>query len=189
MDSRLRWAALMGAVLATGCIGFTLRTAPGPAREVPATLYGAGPGEVALSELVAAGWTLAEESRDEQVFILATPTGGVREAEARVRMTRLPPVVEYVRLRYSMGRLSTYERLLEDLIARHGRPQRSEEVHEFELFALDPHSERPRPARFVVHRWQGAEADLVLVGGLEVIGNLQAAMDYQLLLVPTQGAP
>ena len=176
--------ALLALLSMAGCFGYAVRKAEGPARDVPAKLFGAGPGAYTPGDLIEAGWALAEETTRGQLYVLATADDEVREAEAWLtRNEKMEPTVEFVRLRYRSTRLATYEALLASLQEQHGPPQVSEERPGSPLLWIDPESDRPRPARVVVHRWRGHEADLVLVAGLEAKENLRTAMDYQLLLV------
>jgi len=179
----MRAMALLAAAFLTGCFGYAVRKSEGPAVKVPEKLYGVGPGQTEPKALVDAGWALADENVDEQVYVYATADAQVREAEAYLALDVWPPRLEFIRVHYRSTRLATYQALLNSLVAAHGPPQISEERASSRLLWIDSHGDRPRPNSVVVHRWKGGATDLVLVAGLEAEENLRTAMTYQLLLV------
>ena len=187
-DTAVPSSLLLAGVCATllpACATFTLPTTQGPGRDVPAQLYGLGPGPTTVDVLRHGGWTFADAKENAQTYILGSPGKDVSDVEAIVLAPAgAPPVVQFIRLRYAATRLSTYRELLQSLIAAHGYPQESVEVPHFELFEADQNTEAPRPPSFVVHRWHGRSSDLVLVAGLEHQENLISSMQYQLFLLP-----
>jgi hypothetical protein len=187
-DAQLnRWLAIASIALSMSCASYTysLRTAPGPVRAIPSDYYGAVPGTITADVLKKNGWALADAREGVQTFVRAgSQDFGVSEAEAIVSEQTGGPHLDFVRLRYSRTRLATYKALVQTLVEKYGPPQASDVRPSFPAFVLDPRSERPRPPRVVVHRWNGPLTDLVLVGGLEDEENLKSAMDYQLFLMP-----
>jgi hypothetical protein len=170
------------------CTSYIIRTAPGPAHEIPADFFGVAPGPVAPETFRRNGWALADSHEGVQTYVRgAGPNSEVSEAEAVLTQLEGGQLrVDCVRLRFGQTRLATYRTLLGSLVEKHGPPQVSDERVSFPEFVLDPKSERPRPPRVVVHRWRGPRFDMVLVGGLEVPENLASSMDYQLLFLPPQ---
>ena len=162
------------------CARLTLPVGEAPPKDVPAGLFGATLGPVVVRDLSNAGWNFTDERDGDRIFALATPGGGVREAEATVR----DGAVVLLRARYVETRLTAYEALVKSLVERHGPPQQSLETNDFPLLARDLASDRPPPTHYVVHRWRGAQSQLLLAAGVEVRENLLSHMDYQLFLVP-----
>jgi hypothetical protein len=183
-----RWM-LLGSLclLGASCASYTytVRTKPGPVRSIPGEYFGAAPGGISTESLKRNGWALADSREGVQTYVRGgSPDLGVSEAEAIVSEQTDGPALDYVRLRYSQTRLATYKALLQTLIDKYGPPQASVVRPSFFAFVLDPRSERPRPPRVVIHRWNGLRTDLVFVAGLEDEENLLSAMDYQLFLMP-----
>lgn len=186
---------LLAGIAIPGCATFAVRTTQEPARNVPQVIHGIGPGPITSRALQDAGWAQAEKSAAGRLYVLATAERRGGDVEAWVAPGTPGgagaggDAVHWVRVRHPHGRLSTYQRLLDELVGAHGPPQVSEEVRRFDHFARDFDADRPLPSRFVVHRWRGSGRELLLVAGLEATENLAAGMEYQLFLMPYEEAP
>jgi hypothetical protein len=176
----------MALTLFSGCATYTLPTSPQTLHDIPELLYGLGPGPTSLEVLRRGGWVLADTKENAQVFVLASPAPGVNDVEAQVTSGKDgSPVVQFLRQRYQQTRSAAYDEVVHSLVVAYGQPQVSSEVTHFALFEQDAVTgENPRPPGFIVHRWEGKSADMLLVAGIDDPGVLASFMQYQLLLVP-----
>lgn len=173
-----------------GCATFVQKTVPGYAHDVPDRMHGLSPGPTTRDELRKSGWAFAETHDGAEIYVLGAPVPGVGDVEAQVTGGNSNErTVQFLRLKYSRTRLATYKELLGKLLATYGQPQSSQEVRQFELFEPDPSSDAPRPPSFIVHRWKGPKAQVVLAAGLEAPENLLANMQYQLFFMPADNTP
>jgi hypothetical protein len=173
-----------------GCASYVLRTADGPAHDVPDKMYGLGPGVTSRDALKKSGWALSDSREASEMYVLGAPVQGVQDVEAQVTTgADGARSVQFIRLRYARTRLATYRELIQKLLSSYGAPQSSMEVSHFDLFEQDPNSDAPRPPSFVVHRWRGRSTELVLAAGLEATENLAENMQYQLFLMPADADP
>jgi len=168
-----------------GCVIYTIGTAASPTREISDTMFGVRLGPTTDEELRRGGWALADTKDGAQMYLLAAPDKTINDVEAQVIAHDGTPSVQYLRIRFAHTRFATYKELLAKMQAKYGPPQTSETTTHFDLFDPDPTTaDAPLPPSFVVHRWTGSHADLVLVGGLEDPEVLISFMQYQVLLVP-----
>lgn len=170
----------------SGCATYTLPTAPQTLHDIPESMYGVGPGPTSLDTLRHGGWVLADAKENTQVFLLASPAPDVNTVEAQVVLGQDGrPIIQFLRQRYTKTRSAAYDEVVHTMVHTYGQPQASMEVNHFPLFEPDASAaESPLPPSFVVSRWEGKRADLLLVAGVDDPGVLASYMQYQLLLVP-----
>jgi hypothetical protein len=183
---RLSTTCVCTLALLFGCATYTLPTAPQTQHDIPELMYGLGPGPTSMDTLRRGGWVLADTKENTQIFVLATPAPGVNDVEAQVVLGKDgSPFVQFLRQRYQQTRSAAYDEVVHTMVSSYGQPQASSEVVHFALFEQDAvTAETPRPPGFIVHRWEGRRADLLLVAGVDDPGVLASYMQYQLLLVP-----
>lgn len=163
---------------------YTVRTAKGPANNLPDAAFDLALGNTTVRSLTDGGWALAERKQSRSLWVKAVRDPAIRDVEAAVLETGDGSgSVELMRVFFKETRWTTYERLLDDLVKAHGSPQSSVETAHYEHFSPGTDLHRVLPSRFVVHRWSAPGRDLVLVAGLEVLENMRTGMEYQLLLI------